>query len=106
MTDKPNRSNKFQLYCKTCNHHHGATAFLCFHPDYIGCDGDGVSLTVQEQEFVKRMGCANHSQAQEYLMKDVIKVLESHVTDIVNRRSIGDGSTYRYVIKLIRGDGK
>lgn len=79
IDQKTNRSNKLRLYCNTCNHHHGETAYLCFHPDYIGRDGDGVSLTAMEQEFVKRMGCANHSQAKEWLMRDARLELEAMV---------------------------
>jgi hypothetical protein len=41
-----------------CKHTFGSP-FVCFHPNYIGLDGNGVGLTEMEKEFVYRMGCAS-----------------------------------------------
>jgi hypothetical protein len=69
MVNKPN------LYCNTCTYHHGATPYLCFHPNYIGRDGDGVSLTAMEQELVKRMGCFSHSNARDKILHTYLPTL-------------------------------
>jgi len=51
----------------------------------------------------KIVGCLSHPQAREHLNKEVIAELERHLKDIVERRSTGDESTYRYVIRLVQG---
>ena len=111
MTEKPNPTNKLKLYCNTCAFCHGGTRFLCFHPSYIGGDGDGVSLTVMEQEFVKRMGCASHSGAREYLMRDVIEKLQATIKcnsrwNKLELYYVGVNAATEEAIDLIRGRGK
>lgn len=45
-----------------CIHTFGSP-WVCFHPNAIGKDGDGVGLTELEREHVKRLGCASYESS-------------------------------------------
>lgn len=50
------------LRCNNGCKYRGASQWVCFHPNAIGSDGDGVGLTEYEKDHVLRLGCASHSE--------------------------------------------
>ena len=90
MSDKPN--------CSTCPEWKGQYDVpFCKYWD------TKIPITKYGLDLISHIGCLSHPQAREHLNKEVIAELERHLKDIVERRSTGDESTYRYVIRLVQG---
>jgi hypothetical protein len=83
--------------------------YICFHPRFIGGDGDGVGLLAEEKEFVKRMGCAAYESDKSKTLKAIVDefIIENEITcgETVYQCDWVDENALPFIEALVKHEG-
>ena len=93
MSDKPS--------CETCTNVNRSRLKLCANTNYY-CTVISDFISYDDESMIKKVGCASHPQAREWLMKDVIEELQRQKTVCANYFSFNREAALEEAIALIK----